>query len=80
MQMPYWNGTLKGGTNVTGMKKLRKFQGELRMMRLEDMLKMLSEYFYSAEIFATLPITTNTSDRSVSTLRRIKMYLRKTTG
>jgi hypothetical protein len=62
------------------MKKLRRFHEELRMMILVKVLKILSEYFYPAEIFATLPITRIASDRSFPTLRRIKTYLRKTTG
>jgi hypothetical protein len=62
------------------MKKLRKFHEELGMMILVKTLKILSEYLYSAEIFARLPIKRITSDRSFSTLRRINIYLRKTTG
>uniref|UniRef100_L7LXZ9 Putative 52 kDa repressor of the inhibitor of the protein n=1 Tax=Rhipicephalus pulchellus TaxID=72859 RepID=L7LXZ9_RHIPC len=32
------------------------------------------------QIMATLPVTTSTSERSFSTLRRLKTYLRNTTG
>ena len=36
--------------------------------------------FRILQIFATLPITTATSERSFSTLKRIKTYLRNTMG
>jgi hypothetical protein len=57
-------GYLKRGTKFVGMKNLRKFHEELGMMILVKALKILSEYFYFAEIFASLPITRIASARS----------------
>jgi len=50
-----------------------------------DALGQCDKYFYPnifflLNIFASLPITTNTSDRSFPTLRRIKTYLRNAIG
>ena len=42
--------------------------------------KLMATLFRILQIFATLPITTATKERRVSTLKRIKMYLRNTMG
>ena len=41
---------------------------------------LMPALFRILQIFATLPITTATSERSFSTLKRIKTYLRNTMG
>lgn len=43
-------------------------------------IKIFESVFILLKIFATLPVSTSTAERSFSTLRRIKTYLRNTMG
>jgi hypothetical protein len=61
-------------------EKVQEFHQKLQLMPLISVITVLSEYFHPAKIFATLPITTSTSERSFSTSWRTITHLRKAAG
>ena len=69
------NITIKEVTLISTLCDVIRFNDTISVSKT-----MLSEVFKLLRIFLTIPVTTATAERTFSTLRRLKNYLRSTMG